>query len=218
MKFPVGDMVGLDSRPRLVFRSLVLLEVETYPSVVGPDIETVLLKVERRRLGPVNCRVMFDTVLECNNMRIVHCRAFSLVIWHLRLSPPTWAPAISNIRNGVEAVGLTTHKCCVCQRQREHVPARWRGASPRYVRSRAAISASGAWRATSWPCGTIRDSRIVMHQWLFSCRRRYRRPRAHPHGPFRCTREAREHRRGLWTWVGLPGGAAESYRIRARHM
>ena len=106
MKFPVGDVVGLDRQSRLVFGCIVLLEVETYPSVLGPDVETVFHKVQRSRSGPVDRRAVFDTVLKGVNVRIVHFRAFSLLIRHRRLSSPNWAHAIFHIRNGVEATGV----------------------------------------------------------------------------------------------------------------
>ena len=61
----------------------MLLELEADPSVLGPHSKAVFLFVQRGSPGPVdNIRSVLDSVLEGNDMGIVHCQARSL---HARL-------------------------------------------------------------------------------------------------------------------------------------
>ena len=77
-EFPVGDVVGLDRESRHLFGREMLLEVETHASVLDPNVEALVVNVQRDRARPVDSGSAFDTVLEGNDMRIVHRHAFSL--------------------------------------------------------------------------------------------------------------------------------------------
>ena len=96
-----------------------------------------------------------------------------------------------------------------CRTRRAPISAaRPRAALPRYARS---CRATRPRRAGHEPPPAGRGGRSWTAGWSWTvspCRPSGRLRRGRPHGSFRCTAAAREHRRCGWTWIGLPGGGA----------